>query len=84
MESSLVLLEEGVCYDQCALLAKLLAFALLHFVLQYQTCLLLQLFLDFLLLHSNPLLWKGHLFFGVSSRRFGGHHTTIQLQILWH
>ena len=32
--SSLVLLEEGVCYDQCILLAKLLAFALLHFVLQ--------------------------------------------------
>ena len=30
IESSLVLLEEGVCYDQCILLAKLLAFALLH------------------------------------------------------
>ena len=28
-----VLLEEGVCYDQCVLLATLLAFALLHFVL---------------------------------------------------
>ena len=38
-ESSLVLLEEGVCYDQCVLLAKLLAFALLHSVLQGQTCL---------------------------------------------
>ena len=35
MESSLVLLGEGVCYDQCVLLAKtLLAFALLHSVLQ--------------------------------------------------
>ena len=35
-----MLLEEGVCYDQCILLAKLLlAFALLHFVLQIQlTC----------------------------------------------
>ena len=34
IESSLVLLEEGVSYDQCILLAKLLlAFALLHFVL---------------------------------------------------
>ena len=30
----------------------LLAFALLHFVLQGQICLLLQVFLDFLLLHS--------------------------------
>ena len=50
-----VLLEEGVCYDQCVLLAKLLAFALLHSVLQGQIFLLLQVFLDFLLLHSSPL-----------------------------
>ena len=35
-----MLLEEGVCYDQCFLLAKLLAFGLLHLVLQGQTCLL--------------------------------------------
>ena len=33
----------------------LLAFALLHFVLQGQICLLLQVSLDFLLLHSSPL-----------------------------
>ena len=33
----------------------LLAFALLHFVLQGQICLLLQVFLDFLLLHFSPL-----------------------------
>ena len=32
-----MLLEEGVCYDQCVLLAKLLAFALLHFVVQGQS-----------------------------------------------
>ena len=55
VESSLVLLKEGVCYDQCILLAKLLAFALLHFILQGQTCLLIQVSLEFLLLHSNPL-----------------------------
>ena len=37
VESSLVLLEEDVCYDQCVLLAKLvLAFDLLHSVLQDQ------------------------------------------------
>ena len=47
----------------------LLAFALLHSVFQGQICLLLQVSLDFLLLHSNPLWWKGHPFFGVSSRR---------------
>jgi len=33
-----VLLEEDVCYDKCVLLAKLLAFALFHFVLQSQSC----------------------------------------------
>ena len=55
VESSFVLLEEGVCYDQCVLLAKLLGFVLLCFVLQGQICLLLQVSLDFLLLHSSPL-----------------------------
>ena len=54
----LLVLEKGVCYDQCVLLA----FALLHFVLQGQTCLLLQVSLDFLLLLSNPLWWIGHIF----------------------
>ena len=54
VESSLVLLEEGVCYDQCVLLAKLLSFALLHSVLQGQICLLLQVFLDFLLQSIVP------------------------------
>ena len=62
VESSLVLLEEGVFYDQCIFLAKLLVFALLHSVFQGQICLLLQVFLDFLLLHSSPLYWKGHFF----------------------
>ena len=62
VESSLVLLEEGICYDQCILLAKLLGFALLHFVLQGQICLLLQVSVDFLLLHSSSLWWKGCLF----------------------
>ena len=41
----------------------LLAFALLHFVLQSQTCPLLQVSFDCLLLHSSPLWWKGHVFF---------------------
>ena len=43
-------------------LAKLLVFALLHFVLQGQIWLLLQVSLDFLVLHSSPLYWRGHLF----------------------
>ena len=41
---------------------NLLAFALLHFLLQSQTCLLLQVSLDLLLLHSSLLWWKGHPF----------------------
>ena len=53
-----MLLEEGVCYDQCILLAKLLAFDLL-FVLQGQICLLLLVVLYFLLLHilEDPYLF---------------------------
>ena len=49
----------------------LLAYAMLHSLLQGQTCLLLQVSLDFLLLHSSPLWWKAHLLLFVcfSSRR---------------
>ena len=84
VESSLVLLEEGVSYDQCALLTKLLllAFSLPHFVLQDQTCLLLQVSLDFLLLHSRPLWWKGHIFLVLVLEGLIGLHKTIQLQLL--
>ena len=51
VESSLVLLEEGVCYDQWVLLAK----SVRLFLPVRQICPLLQVFLDFLLLHSSPL-----------------------------
>ena len=78
--SSLVFLEEGVCYDQCILLAEL--FALLHSVFQDQICLLLEVFLDFLLLHSSPLCWKGHLFGVLILEGLVGLHRTIQLQLL--
>ena len=46
----------------------LLAFALLHFVLNGQTCLLLQVFLDFLFLHPIQDDEKD-IFFGVGSSR---------------
>ena len=48
-------------WSVCSLGRILLAFVLLHFVLQSQTCLLLQVSLDFLLLHSNLLWWIAHL-----------------------
>ena len=57
----------------------LLAFALLHSVLQGQICLLLQVFLDFLLLHSSPLKWKGHVFWVLVLEGLIGLHRTIQL-----
>ena len=62
----------------------LLAFTLLHFILQNQTCLLLQVSLDFLLLHSSPLKGKGHLFWVLVLESFVGLHRTIQLQLLQH
>ena len=66
----------------CSLDKTLLAFALLHFVLQGQICLLLQVSLDFLLLHSSPLWWKGHLFWVLVLVGLVGPHGTVQL--LWH
>ena len=59
----------------------LLAFALLHSVLQGQICLLLQVFPDYILLHSSPLLWKGHLFWVLVLKALVGLHRTIQLQL---
>ena len=62
----------------------LLAFALLHFVLQGQICLLLRLSLDFLLLYSSHLWWKAHLFLLLVLEGLIGLHRTIQLQLLQH
>ena len=60
----------------------LLAFALLHSVLQDQICLLLQVFLDFLLLHSSPLYWKGHRFWVLVLEGLVGLHRTVKIQLL--
>ena len=59
----------------------LLAFDLLHFVLQDQICLLLQVSLDFLLLHSSPLWWKGCIFWVWVLEGLVGLHRTVQLQL---
>ena len=84
VESSLVLLQEGVFYDHCALGKTLLALALLPFVSQGQTCLSLQVSLDILVLHSSPLWWKGHLFLVSVIEDLVGLHRPIQLQLLQH
>ena len=60
----------------------LLAFALLHFVLQGQICLLLQVSLDFLLFILVPYNEKD-IFFGVLVLKgLVGLHRTFQLQLL--
>ena len=50
-----LLKRECLLWSVCSLGRILLAFALLHSVLQGQICLLLEVFLDFLFLHSSPL-----------------------------
>ena len=68
----------------CSLGSTLLAFALLHSVLQGQICLLFQAFLDFILLHSSPLLGKGHILGVLFLEGVVGLHRTVQLQLLQH
>ena len=84
VELSLVLLEEGICYNQCVPLTTLSAFALFHFVLQGQTCLLLQLSLEFQLLPFNPLWKKGHFLLVLVLEGLIGLHRTDELQLLQH
>ena len=64
---------------------KLLAFALLHFVLQGQACQLLQVSPDFLLLCSNPYDEKEgffFFFFVLVLESLVGLHRIIQLHLL--
>ena len=68
----------------CSLGKTLLAFDLIHFVLQGQICLLLQVSLDFVHLHLSPLYWKGHLFWVLVLECLVGLHRTVQLQLLQH
>ena len=68
----------------CSLGKTLLAFSLLHSVLQGQICLLLQVFLDFLFLPSSPQKGKGHLFWMLVLDVLIGLHRTVQLQLLQH
>ena len=70
-------------WPMCSLGKTLLAFVLVHFVLQGQTCLLFQISFDFLLVHSNPLWWKGYLFLVLVLESLVGLHRTIQLHLLW-
>ena len=79
VELSLVLLEEGVCCDQCVLLAKLSQPLPCFILYSNATCPLLQVSLDFLLLHSNPLWWKEHLFLVLVLEGLVGHYSRYLL-----
>ena len=85
VESSLVLLEEGICYDQCVLSAKLYE-PLPCFILYskaksvcYSRCFLTSYF-------CIPVPYNGKdIFFGVLVlKRLVGLHRTVQLQLLQH
>ena len=85
VESSRVI---GRCvfYDQCVLLAKLLAFALLHFVFQGQTCLLLQTSYLLTSYYCIPILFdeKDIFLWVLVLEDLVSLHRTIQLQLLQH
>ena len=79
VEPSRVIGRGCLLWPVCSLGKTLLAFALLHFVLQGQICLLLQVSLDFLFLHSSPLWWKGYHFGVLVLDGLVDLHQTIQL-----
>ena len=82
VESSLVLLEIGVCYDQCVLLAKLLlAFAQLHFIFQGQTPLVLQVLLPSYFCIPVPYDKKDIFFLVLPLGGVVSLHRTIQLEL---
>ena len=62
----------------------LLAFALLHCVVQGQICQSLHVSLEFLLLHSRLLWWKRLLFWVFILEGPVGFHRTIQMHLLQH
>ena len=83
VESSLVFLEEGVCYDQCIFLAKL-SLCPASFCIPRPN-----------LPVTSGVSWlptfafqfpirKGHLFWVLVLKGHVGHHKTIQLQLLLH
>ena len=84
IESSLVLLEEGVCYDQCISWQNSISLCPASFCIPRPNLPVIQVFLDFLLLHSSPLEWKGHLFWVLVLKGLVGLHRTIELQLLQH
>ena len=82
VESSPVLLEEGVCCDQCVFLAELYE-PLPCFVLYPRPNLPVAPGVSWLPpLHSSPLEWKGQLSWALVLEGLVGLHRSVQLQLL--
>ena len=83
VESSLVLLEEGVCYDQCILFAKFCK-SLTCFILYSKAKLPVTpgISWSFYFCIPVPYKWKWHLFWVLILEGLVGLHRTLQLQLL--
>ena len=81
VESCLMLLEEGVCYDQCVLLAKLYS-ALLCFIPYSKAK--FACYSRYLLTSYFCIPWKRHLLYVLVLEGLVGLHRTVQLQLLQH
>ena len=80
-----MLLEEGVCYDQCSLLAKLLlAFALLHFYSKAKLVCYSRYLLTSYFCIPVPYNEKDIFFWVLVLKGLVGLYRTIQLQLLQH
>ena len=76
--------KQYLLWPSCSLDKTPLAFTLPHFVLRGQICLLFLISLDLLLLLSNPLWFKGYLFWFFFLECLVGLHRTDQLPLLQH
>ena len=79
VESSLVLLEEGVCYDQCVLLVECLCPA--SFCSPRPNLRVTPDVSWLLLLHSSPIQWDWYLFWVLVLESLVGLQRTIQIQL---
>ena len=80
-----MLWKEGVCYDQCVLLAKLLlAFALLHFHSKAKLVCYSRYLLTSYFCIPVPYDEKDIIFLVLVLEGLVGHYRTIQLQLLQH
>ena len=80
VESSLVLLEEGICYDQCFLLAKCLC--PVSFCTPRPNMHVTPGVSWLLLLRSSPLQWERYLFWPLVLEGLVSLHGTVELQLL--